>query len=196
MSNTHPPLFVAPTNDAECSAIYNKALVFAMEAHGSQTYDKGVPYIVHPIGVCTTLSRFGFYLTDLDFGFYVMCVAVLHDIIEDTKYKYRDIKANFGLDVAEAVFCLTDELGRDRDEVNRKTWPKIRNNPYALPVKLADRIFNTETSLANKSHQLTRYRNEFTDFMDALSNGKHMPMWKHLEAITEKGNQEHVITTN
>lgn len=182
--------FTMPSSDAECSAIYNDALVFAMKAHGSQTYDKGVPYIVHPIGVCNTLSRFGFYLTDLEFGFYVMCVAVLHDVLEDTDVKYTELRDRFGIDIAEAVYALTDELGRDRHEKNMKTWPKVRSNPYALPVKLADRIFNTETSLANNSHQLKRYRNEFLDFYAALGNGKHTPMWNHLQTITEKQGEQ------
>ena len=178
------PAFVKPETPADCSLQFGWTMEFAMRAHGTQTYDKGAPYIVHLIGGSNVLNRFGFRVDDLDFGFYTHQTILLHDTLEDTDVKYATLLHLFGLDVAEAVFAITDiHPVRNRAEANMRTWPGIRNNPIALPCKLADRIFNLETSTANQSRQLQRYVQEYKDFKLALHNGKYTPMWDHLDAL-------------
>ena len=49
----------------------------------------------------------------------------LHDTIEDTDTSYRDLFDRFGEEVAELVYAVTSELGRNRAERNRKTCAKI-----------------------------------------------------------------------
>lgn len=53
--------------------------------------------------------------------------------------------------MAEIVFCVTNEQGRNRKERIKRTYPKIRNNRWAQFVKLCDRIANVEHSLETKS---------------------------------------------
>lgn len=184
-------VYVQPTTDRECSSMFNKMLGYAMEAHGSDTYDKGAPYIVHPIGVSNVANRFGIAVTDLEFGYYVHLGCIGHDLLEDTNAKYRTLVQRFGIDVAEIIFLVTDELGRTKEEVNHKTWPKIRTDERAIAVKLCDRAFNMETSIANKSHQLRRYTNEYEDFKNHLEfYGKHTEvmkrLWAHLDSLHEE----------
>ena len=76
-------------------------------------------------------------------------------------------------------------------QVNHKTWPKTRTDERAIAVKLCDRAFNMETSLANRSHQLKRYVEEYKDFKSHLEfYGKHTEvmkrLWAHLDSLYEE----------
>ena len=55
----------------------NRAYVFAMRAHGSQTRASGDPYFSHPLEVAGILTEYR-----LDSASIV--TALLHDVIEDT----------------------------------------------------------------------------------------------------------------
>ncbi len=55
----------------------NRAYVFAMKAHGSQTRASGDPYFSHPLEVAGILTR---YKVDSA----TIITALLHDTIEDT----------------------------------------------------------------------------------------------------------------
>tara|TARA_E500000178_G_C16936463_1_gene714257 strand:+ start:1066 stop:1338 length:273 start_codon:yes stop_codon:yes gene_type:complete len=63
----------------------NKAYVFAMRAHGSQLRESGDPYFSHPIEVAGILA-------DMKFDSNTIITALLHDVVEDTKYNLDDIK--------------------------------------------------------------------------------------------------------
>lgn len=170
----------------ECLVEFNKAMVFAINAHKNQTYGDGndaKPYIIHLISVSDILNRFGFYSIDYERGRILQIASLLHDTIEDAGIKFKDIEKSFGKDVAEIVYCVTDELGRNRKERHEKTYPKIRANRNAIVVKLADRIANVEYSSKNRSRQMDMYRSEFQDFKHHLYNGENIEMWNHLEKI-------------
>ena len=84
-----------------------RARMFAEIAHSGQTYNDEVPYTYHLDNVVKILQQFS--LTDP----VMICAGYLHDTIEDTTRSYNDIKDRFGEDVAELVFCVTSELGRN-----------------------------------------------------------------------------------
>ncbi len=65
------------------------------------------------------------------------------------------------------VYCVTDELGRNRKERKEKTYKKIRSNSDAIIIKLADRITNIMNSLIN-GHMIGIYKTEHQAFKDAL----------------------------
>lgn len=135
---------------------YKEARMVSIQAHGNQTYDGIYPYKKHLDDVVDVLKEYGFA------GKYIVA-GYLHDIIEDTALSYNKVKKHFGLDVAEMVYCVTDELGRNREEKKRKTLPKTASNPSAIVLKLADR-------LANLRHggKVDMYRKEYAEFRDAL----------------------------
>ena len=60
-----------------------------MQAHGDQRRDNGDPYITHPVAVADILAGYR-----LDTGSIV--TALLHDTVEDTGVKLRDIEQRFG----------------------------------------------------------------------------------------------------
>lgn len=175
--------FKAPETALDCSALYNKMMAYAIQQHGEQKYDKGTPYIVHCIGVSNIASRFGYSVDDLALGYKVHIACIGHDLLEDTNSKYRDLVLHYGPEIAEAIYALTDEKGRDRHEKNMKTWPGIRNNTLALIVKPCDRIFNLETSIHNRSTQLRRYVNEHVDMRQTLCVPETTSLWEYLDEL-------------
>lgn len=157
-----------------------EARMVAVKAHQGQYYDEMFPYEKHLDDVVEILELFGFTNAKL------LIAGYLHDVIEDGIVSYNDIKNYFGKDVAEIVYCVTDELGRNRKERKMKTLPKIKSNNDAIIVKLADRIANI-----NHGGKVDMYAKEYADFKEAL----YIPgvcdiMWKHLEDILKIENNE------
>ncbi len=154
------------------------AIMFAIRNHGLQEYD-GFPYHKH----LKDVDNVGKMFTDdneLRMGLW------LHDILEDTHVSYSDIEKLFGKRVAEMVFCVTDELGRNRDERKGRTYPKIRSNSDAIFIKLADRIANTENCIAVGHGMMKRYTREYAEFKKALFVDNHcLEMWARLDALQE-----------
>lgn len=142
----------------------NRARDYATMAHGSQTYNDEMPYIRHPEMVVQVVRvRFGVNDEEME------CGAWLHDVLEDCPgKKYKHLVERFGRGVAELVWAVTSERGRDRKEQNAKTYPKIIAHPRAAVLKLADRIANVEYGLAHGGGKVEMYREEFEDFYAAL----------------------------
>jgi len=159
-------------------------------AHSGQIYHNvqtGVPlpYRAHLQMVVDALKRFGVNDDEM------LCAAYLHDSIEDTTTSYGDVEKEQGVGVAELVYAVTSELGRNRKERNVRTYPKIRANPRALILKLGDRIANVEFGIANGG-KTEMYAREFPDFYRELHKDFEVEtaeskvldkMWKHLERL-------------
>ena len=155
-----------------------RAKYFAEIAHAGQEYNEDVPYTFHLQQVVGVLTKFQHTHPVL------LCSGWLHDTLEDTARSFKDIQARFGVEVAETVFCVTNELGRNRKERAVKTYPKIKGNEWACRVKLADRIANVEYGLITKSKQLGMYKQEHAEFKKGIQHeGKHQDMWKFLDTL-------------
>ena len=154
-----------------------EAAYFAISKHGNQTYD-GYPYYYHLEQVVDVLKEFG-YTEDL-----YLISGYLHDVIEDGDASYNDIKKLFGEDVAEIVYAVTDELGRNRKERKEKTLPKIFSNQDAIIIKLADRIANMRNSKKMKKDLNKMYQKEYETFKFFLHVEGHCDeMWDELDNI-------------
>jgi len=156
---------------------YVEARMVAEKVHANQTYDKIFPYMKHVDDVVAVLNRFGYSGKFRIAGF-------LHDSMEDGDLSYKDIKTRFGEDIAEIVFCVTDELGRTRKEKKEKTLPKTASNPDSIIVKLADRIANME-----HGGKAGMYQKEHSEFRKALYRPDHSEaMWTYLEGLIFRDN--------
>ncbi len=139
-----------------------KAKEFALNAHGQQMYGNK-PYVVHLEHVHEVMKRYRNTNTDV----LIQIAAWLHDVLEDTETLKAELVRNFGEEVADIVYRVTDEPGADRTERKHKTYPKIRDNFNATMVKLCDRIANVEAS-SDVPEKLNMYKNEYLEFRDAV----------------------------
>ncbi len=126
-------------------ALLNRAYVFSMRAHGSQTRESGDPYFSHPLEVAGIL-------TGLKLDCATIATALLHDTIEDTVATYDEIEKHFGVEVAKLVNGVTKlstlELTTERShqaENFRKFLLATSTDIRVLLVKLADRLHNMRT---------------------------------------------------
>ena len=137
----------------------------AEKAHANQTYDI-YPYSYHILQVVQIAEDLGYDET-------IVVGCALHDILEDTELSYNDVKKAFGEEVAEIVYAVTDELGRNRKERKAKTYPKIRGNWKATVVKICDRVANMEQSKSYNPRLLKLYQDEHEDFCSNLMSVEH-----------------------
>ena len=102
------------------------------EAHKDQTDKSGLPYVFHPFHLAEQMKDEATTVT-----------ALLHDVVEDTDYTIEDIEElGFGEDVCDALRFLThDKSVPYMDYVRR-----IRENPIAAAVKIADLRHNSDLS--------------------------------------------------
>lgn len=164
---------------------------FALEAHGEQKYGE-VPYSLHLTYVVMIAMRFIHNIRQ-EFQEGAIQSCWLHDTIEDAGKTYNDIKKVFGEFVAEIVFAVSNEKGKNRQERNEKTLPNIAKNRTAVFVKLCDKIANTLYSKNNSNRMHSVYSAEFEHFKTALySAGEYEDMWEFLEKISDGKIQEPV----
>jgi hypothetical protein len=104
--------------------------------------------------------------------------AWLHDVVEDTDVKRRDIEELFGDRVMRLVESVTAEDGPNRKTRNALTYPKTRvGGAYSVRLKLADRIANVR----NGGASVEMYQREYADFHRALyTQGENEDMWMYL----------------
>ena len=126
-------------------SLLNKAYVYAMQKHGTQTRANGDPYFSHPLEVAGIL-------TDLKLDDATIAVALLHDTIEDTDATRAEIDQMFGEDIGALVEGLTkisklDLVSKRAEQAEnlRKLLLAISSDIRVLLVKLADRLHNMRT---------------------------------------------------
>src|SRR5262245_31138361 len=108
----------------EPTKLFEQARQLAIAAHGNQTYgDK--PYEHHLRAVVDVLKRFGASLEDASTA-PLLIAAWLHDSLEDTALSRAEVETNFGAEVTELVWRVTDEPGATRKERKPATYRKTR----------------------------------------------------------------------
>lgn len=110
----------------------NKAEILATAAHTGQSDKAGKPYIYHPRTVAAMVE------TEEE-----KTVALLHDVVEDTSVTLDELRQHgFSEDVITAVDVLTKRPGVDYHEYTER----VKQNPLALAVKIADMTHNMDLS--------------------------------------------------
>ena len=132
-------------NPATNKDLINRAFVIAEIAHQNQRRRSGDPYISHPLEVAKILTEYR-----LDDS--TIITALLHDTIEDTKLTLKEVRGEFGDEIARLVDGLT-KIGKldlftkeaEQAENFRKLILAMSNDVRVLIVKLADRLHNMRT---------------------------------------------------
>ncbi len=113
------------------TVLTNKALRIAYEAHQGQTDKAGLPYIFHP-----------FHLAEQMTDEISTCVALLHDVAEDTAVSLDDLARTFPPEVMEPLRKLTHLRGVPYADY----IIGLRDDPVASKVKMADIRHNSDMS--------------------------------------------------
>ena len=133
------------------------ALKLCFEAHKDQIDKSGMPYVFHP-----------FHLAEQMADENTTIVALLHDVIEDTEYTLDDLR-NFGFaeDVLSAISLMTHA-----DDVPYMEYVvKIKTNPIAKAVKLADLKHNSDMSRLDRITQIDEERaKKYKQAIELLEN--------------------------
>lgn len=107
------------------------AMKIAYRAHLDQVDHGGIPYVFHPIHLAEQMN-----------DEYATCVALLHDVVEDTPVTLEELAVDFPKEVIDAVALIT----HDKNIPYLDYVSKIKDNPIARTVKLADLHHNCDSS--------------------------------------------------
>ena len=127
-----------------------EAIIWATEVHRGQVDKAGNPYILHPLRVMLRMTS-----DEARF------VAVLHDTIEDSDHTLDDLRA---LGYSETIIAAVDAVTRRADETYEQFIQRLKPNPLARKVKLADLLDNLDLRRANPvvaekdAERLARYQ--------------------------------------
>jgi (p)ppGpp synthase/HD superfamily hydrolase len=112
------------------------------------------------------------HLLDEELNDYCGKAVWAHDTIEDTRVSYNDVKNQLGDEVADIVYAVTNDKGKNRKErAGDKYYEGIRNTPGAVFVKLCDRIANVQYGKMTKSRMFEMYKKENSEFILQLGYG-------------------------
>jgi len=114
--------------------IYTKwtklAMQIAYKAHIDQVDKSGLPYLYHPIHLAEQMDDEA-----------SICVALLHDVVEDSHYTIRDLE-NMGF--SPAILEALSLLSHHKETVYSVYIRHIKANALARKVKIADLKHNAE----------------------------------------------------
>ena len=106
-----------------------KAMNIAYTSHHGQVDKAGVPYIFHPLHLAEAM--------DDEIS---CCVALLHDVVEDTDTTFEELEKVFPETVMEPLKRLTHPKDVPYDDYVRG----IKGDVVAVKVKLADIAHNSD----------------------------------------------------
>ena len=111
-----------------------RAMQITFDAHKNQSDKTGLPYIYHP-----------FYLAEQMTDEISVCVALLHDVVEDTTATFDDLTAQ---GITTAVIEILKLLTNDNTVPYMEYVKNIKDsgNQTAIAVKLADLRHNSDVS--------------------------------------------------
>lgn len=110
----------------------DRAIALAAESFKGKFDKAGKPYILHCLAVMNQMSQ-----DDEE----LMAIAVLHDVVEDTKITFNDLaQQGFSRRVIAALQLLTHNHDTSYDDYVRA----LAANPDAKKVKIADLRHNSD----------------------------------------------------
>ncbi len=128
---------------------YQEVLRFVAQAHEG-TFRKGtkIPYIVHPVEASIIADEICRELGLEETG-EIIAGALLHDVIEDTKFGYEDIAHRFGREVADLVSNESED--KRRGQASKDTWEirKQETIEHLLDADLPTKIICMGDKLSN-----------------------------------------------
>tara|TARA_B110000444_G_scaffold261540_1_gene314898 strand:- start:4695 stop:6890 length:2196 start_codon:yes stop_codon:yes gene_type:complete len=133
----------------------------SVDAHKNQRRKSGEAYVFHPIGVAKIVAdEIGLDSTSI-------AAALLHDVLEDTKYTISQIENLFGKTVTKIVVGLTKISNLKKDNYDslqaenfRKMLLTLNDDIRVIIIKIADRLHNMKTLKSLAKHKQEKIASE------------------------------------
>ena len=119
-----------------------QAYHLAKKSHKGQERDEGVPYVIHCLRVASCLiEELG--IKDKN----VICAALLHDVVEDTRLQAEEITKEFGHRAGEIVTALTrSKKGETKKNIYERKYQSfleiMKDDKEIKAVKACDWLDN------------------------------------------------------
>jgi GTP pyrophosphokinase len=156
-----------PNADIE---LLKKAYVFSAKVHLGQLRLSGEPYLTHPLGVAGILTQLRLDVASVATGF-------LHDTVEDTLTTLKEVRENFGEEIAQLVDGLTKisqislrSTEEGQAENYRKMILAMVKDIRVILIKLADRLHNMRTLDFHTSEKQMEIAQETLDIYVPLAH--------------------------
>jgi RelA/SpoT family (p)ppGpp synthetase len=125
--------------------LITRAFSLSLEAHKNNLRASGEPYFIHPYEVAMVVAK-EIALDDVS-----VASALLHDVVEDTDFELKDVRAEFGdavADIVDGATKITDIFESHevtQAESYRKLLLSMVNDIRVILIKFADRLHNMRT---------------------------------------------------
>ena len=125
--------------------LISNAFRFSLEAHKNDKRASGEPYFIHPYEVAKIMAK------EIPVDDICITAALLHDVVEDTKFTLEDIKSEFGNEVAEIVDGASKIEGIFENysvkavDSYKKLLLSMASDIRIILIKFADRLHNLRT---------------------------------------------------
>lgn len=145
------------------------ALSLARQLHDGQYRKDGMPYISHPLRVCSTLISYGIE-DDV-----TLAASLLHDVLEDCKDKLplsgKELVTEYHMsqEILDLLQLLTKRPGMDDHELY-EYFKKIERQPKAALIKLSDRLHNSSTLYNFTFPKMRKYIRETSMFLIPMAS--------------------------
>lgn len=149
----------------------DRAWIYKQHSDTNHMYDDYIPYRFH-LEMVERVGRGFLHLVPPTSVKEVAVALLAHDLIEDTRNSYNDVKGALGESVADIVYAVTNDKGKNRKErAGENYYRGIRATPGAMFVKLCDRIANVQYSKLRGSRMFEMYKKENQHFIKELGWG-------------------------
>lgn len=159
----------------------------AVMAHADVRHYYGenkLPYAVHLAQVYEFGQKYVNNLPNKGIQEVALVACWTHDMIEDCRLSYNDIKNKFSPAIAEATYALSNEKGKNRAaRANKKYYMGIRANRAAWFVKICDRMANIKYSMDAGSSMYEMYKKEHEKFKSELYADTYKNMFDEMDEM-------------
>ncbi len=163
-----------------------RARHFFISAHNmaNQRYD-GKPYSFHLGKVVDEFNTFKHLIPEADHG-QVEAELWGHDGLEDARLTYNDVKEAFGSHLADGVYSMTEDKGKNRKQrLGDHYYDGLAKDEYGEFKKLCDRLANVRNSVETGHSMGGGYRKELNNFEKRLNTHRdaYEEMWDELKQL-------------
>lgn len=160
----------------------------------NQKYDGNLPYSFHLNLVAKQVKKFDNILKPEE-RILVLYGAWGHDLIEDARITYNDVKTyshevtsggklikTFLPEVADIIYACTELRGKNRSERHGNEYIQgLKDCRLGLFVKLCDISANIGFGVLTNSSMVEKYRKEIPHLKEQLYTEEFKPLWDNIE---------------